>query len=159
MPTATSFPSPVMTIKNVSGHCPMEGKLAPVLLLLLLLCRSSLCNPIDGSPPGSPIPGSLQARSLEWVESHYLEWCARFSKWKTRLQNSYRVQPPLCLKKKKFRDFHDDPVDKKTPSNAGDADLIPVGEQRLLGELRSHRVASQLERSPSAAKEGPTHCD
>ena len=26
-----------------------------------------LCNPIDGSPPGSPIPGILQARTLEWV--------------------------------------------------------------------------------------------
>ena len=27
----------------------------------------SLCDPIDGSPPGSPIPGILQARTLEWV--------------------------------------------------------------------------------------------
>ena len=27
----------------------------------------TLCNPIDGSPPGSPVPGILQARSLEWV--------------------------------------------------------------------------------------------
>ena len=27
----------------------------------------TLCNPIDGSPPGSPIPGILQARRLEWV--------------------------------------------------------------------------------------------
>ena len=27
----------------------------------------TLCNPIDGSPPGSPIPGILQARTLEWV--------------------------------------------------------------------------------------------
>ena len=26
-----------------------------------------LCNPIDGSPPGSPLPGILQARTLEWV--------------------------------------------------------------------------------------------
>ena len=25
------------------------------------------CNPIDGSPPGSPVPGILQARTLEWV--------------------------------------------------------------------------------------------
>ena len=40
------------------------------ILLLLLLSRFSrvrLCNPIDGSPPGSPIPGILQARPLEWV--------------------------------------------------------------------------------------------
>ena len=27
----------------------------------------TLCNPIDGSPPGLPIPGILQARTLEWV--------------------------------------------------------------------------------------------
>ena len=28
---------------------------------------STLCDPIDGSPSGSPIPGILQARTLEWV--------------------------------------------------------------------------------------------
>ena len=27
----------------------------------------TLCNPIDGSPPGSPVPGILQARTVEWV--------------------------------------------------------------------------------------------
>ena len=27
----------------------------------------TLCDPIDGSPPGSPVPGTLQARALEWV--------------------------------------------------------------------------------------------
>ena len=40
-----------------------------LLLLLLLSCfsRVRLCNPRDGSPPGSPVPGILQARTLEWV--------------------------------------------------------------------------------------------
>ena len=33
---------------------------------LLQLC-TTLCDPIDGSPPGSPVPGILQARTLEWV--------------------------------------------------------------------------------------------
>ena len=28
----------------------------------------TLCDPLDGSPPGSPVPGILQARTLEWVE-------------------------------------------------------------------------------------------
>ena len=40
------------------------------LLLLLLLSRFSrptLCDPIDSSPPGSAVPGILQARTLEWV--------------------------------------------------------------------------------------------
>ena len=41
-----------------------------ILLLLLLLRRFSrvrLCDPTDGSPPGSSVPGILQARTLEWV--------------------------------------------------------------------------------------------
>ena len=32
----------------------------------LQLCPT-LCDPIDSSPPGSPVPGILQARTLEWV--------------------------------------------------------------------------------------------
>ena len=37
----------------------------------------TLCDPIDGSPPGSPVPGILQARALEWVAisfSNAWEW-------------------------------------------------------------------------------------
>ena len=39
---------------------------------ILLVAKSlqsclTLCDPIDGSPPGSPVPGILQARTLEWV--------------------------------------------------------------------------------------------
>ena len=46
--------------------------LNPCLLCLMLLLLSNfshvrLCDPIDGSPPGSPVPGILQARTLEWV--------------------------------------------------------------------------------------------
>ena len=33
----------------------------------LLQSRLTLCDPIDGSPPGSPVPGILQARTLAWV--------------------------------------------------------------------------------------------
>ena len=38
-----------------------------LLLLLLLQSCPTLCDPIDGSLPGSPVPGILQARTLEWV--------------------------------------------------------------------------------------------
>ena len=38
-----------------------------LLLLLSRFSRVQLCDPIDGSPPGSPVPGILQARTLEWV--------------------------------------------------------------------------------------------
>ena len=33
----------------------------------LLQLRLTLCNPMDGSPPGSSVPGILQTRILEWV--------------------------------------------------------------------------------------------
>ena len=48
----------------------MYENVSLLLLLLLLLShfsRVQLCDPIDSSPPGSPIPGILQARTLEWV--------------------------------------------------------------------------------------------
>ena len=31
----------------------------------------TLCDPIDGSPQGSPVPGILQARTLEWVAIYF----------------------------------------------------------------------------------------
>ena len=34
----------------------------------------TLCDPIDGSPPGSPVPGILQARTLEWVARSRLQF-------------------------------------------------------------------------------------
>ena len=36
----------------------------------LQLCLT-LCNPIDGSPAGSPVPGILQAKTLEWVATAF----------------------------------------------------------------------------------------
>ena len=35
----------------------------------------TLCDPIDGSPPGSPVPGILQARTLEWVAISFSDAC------------------------------------------------------------------------------------
>ena len=44
---------------------------------------SNLCNPIDGSPPGSPVPGILQARTLEWVAISFSNaW-----KWKVKVKS------------------------------------------------------------------------
>ena len=48
-------------------------------LLLLQLCLT-LCDPIDGNPPGSPVPGILQVTTLEWI-------AISFSKaWKWRVK-------------------------------------------------------------------------
>ena len=51
-------------------------KIEQKLLLLLLSCfsRVRLCDPIDGSPPGSPVTGILQARTLEWVAISFSHW-------------------------------------------------------------------------------------
>ena len=43
----------------------------------LLQSCLTLCDPIDGSPPGSPVPGILQARTLEWVAISFSKWGAR----------------------------------------------------------------------------------
>ena len=49
----------------------------------------TLCDPIDGSPPGSPVPGILQARTLEWVAISFSNaW-----KWKVKVKSLSRVRP------------------------------------------------------------------
>ena len=49
----------------------------------------TLCDPIDGSPPGSPVPGILQARTLEWVAISFSNaW-----KWKVKGKSLSRVRP------------------------------------------------------------------
>ena len=49
----------------------------------------TLCNPIDSSPPGSPIPGILQARTLEWVAISF----SNAGKWKEKIESEV---PQLC---------------------------------------------------------------
>ena len=91
-----SFPAPVR--KMQSAPLPKE-----VLHKLVWICKSeeweseyiaaaaaakslqscpTLCDPIDGSPPGSPVPGILQARTLEWVVIPFSNaW-----KWKVKMK-------------------------------------------------------------------------
>ena len=48
----------------------------------------TLCDPIDVSPPGSPVPGILQKRTLEWVAISFSNaW-----KWKVKVKSLSRVQ-------------------------------------------------------------------
>ena len=48
----------------------------------------TLCDPIDGSPPGSAVPGILQARTLEWVAISFSDaW-----KWKVKLKSLSHVR-------------------------------------------------------------------
>ena len=65
-------------------------------LLLLLLSRFSrvrLCNPIDGSPPGSSVPGILQARTLDWVAISF----SNALKWKVKSESEVAQSCPTLL--------------------------------------------------------------
>ena len=53
----------------------------------LQLCPT-LCNPIDGSPSGSTVPGILQARTLEWVAISF----SNAGKWKVKVKSLSRVR-------------------------------------------------------------------
>ena len=50
--------------------------------------RPTLCDPIDGSPPGSSVPGILQARTLEWVAISF----SSAGKWKVKVKSLSRVR-------------------------------------------------------------------
>ena len=54
---------PHLASSNLSEFCLLTAAAAASSLQSCL----TLCDPIDSSPPGSPIPGILQARTLEWV--------------------------------------------------------------------------------------------
>ena len=63
--------------------------IAVVLLLLSCFSHVRLCvTPLDGSPPGSPVPGILQARILEWVATAFSNaW-----EWKVKVKSLSRVR-------------------------------------------------------------------
>ena len=72
---------------------PMSSTFVIPLCLVYAAAKSlqsgpTLCDPIDGSPPGSPIPGILQARTLEWVTISFSNaW-----KWKVKGKLLSRVR-------------------------------------------------------------------
>ena len=53
------------------------------------LSHVRLCDPIDGSPPGSAVPGILQARTLEWFAISF----SNAGKWKVKVKSLSRVRP------------------------------------------------------------------
>ena len=70
----------VNTVKKITAAmklkdaCSLEEKLDSILKCRDIAAAAkslqscpTLCDPIDGSPPGSRVPGILQARTLEWV--------------------------------------------------------------------------------------------
>ena len=65
-PASTSGSSPFMYCWSLGWRILSITLLACAAAKLLQSCLT-LCDPIDGSPPGSPVPRILQARTLEWV--------------------------------------------------------------------------------------------
>ena len=64
------------------------------ILVYVYICAKSLqscptlCDPREGSPPGSPVPGTLQARTLRWVAISFSNaW-----KWKVKVKSLSRVR-------------------------------------------------------------------
>ena len=65
---------------------PLAGNISAAAAKSLQSCLT-LCDPIDGSPPGSPVPGILQARTVEWVAISFSNaW-----KWKVKVKSLSRV--------------------------------------------------------------------
>ena len=105
LPGATKARKPDCTFQfRTSGfqsisHCFLFSSFILNRLLLLLLShfsRLQLCDPIHGSPPGSSIPGILQARTLEWVAISFSNACMH--------AKSLQSCPSLC-----------DPMDSSPP--------------------------------------------
>ena len=78
-----SFSKDNLFLSSSSNHV-----VASAAAKLLQLCLT-LCNPINGSPPGSPFLGILQARTLEWVAI----FSSNTWKWKVKVKSFY----PLWL--------------------------------------------------------------
>ena len=61
---------------------------SPTAAAKLLRSCPTLCDPVDGSPPGSPVPGIFQARALEWVAISFSNaW-----KWKVKGKSLSRAR-------------------------------------------------------------------
>ena len=74
--------------KNCTQQKEIHTLVAAAIAAKSLQTCLILCDPIDGSRPGSPDPEILQARTLEWVATSFSnEW-----KWKVKVKSLIRVQ-------------------------------------------------------------------
>ena len=89
-------------VRSLGGKDPLEKEMAahssipaweiprrevPAAAAKSLQSCPTLCDPTDGSPPGSPVPGILQARTLEWVAISF----SKAWKWKVKVKSLSRV--------------------------------------------------------------------
>ena len=71
----------------------------------------TLCDPIDGSQPGSPVPGILQARTLEWVAISFsnawkwkvkVKWLSRVRLFTTPWTAAHQAPPPMGFSRQEY---------------------------------------------------------
>ena len=74
---------------ELKDTCSLEEKLwQPAAATKSRQSCTTLCDPRDGSPPGSPVPGILQVRTLEWVAISF----SNVRKWKWKVKSLSRVR-------------------------------------------------------------------
>ena len=73
--------------KLQGGHKESDTTATAAAAASLQSCLT-LCNPVDGSPPGSPVPGILQARTLEWAAISF----SNVWKWKVKGKSLSRAR-------------------------------------------------------------------
>ena len=83
-----SYIFPLFFTYAICVNLYMQILLAATAAKSLQSCLT-LCDPIDGNPPGSPVPGILQARTLEWGAISFSHaW-----KWKVKVKSLSHVRP------------------------------------------------------------------
>ena len=118
----------------------------------------TLCDPIDGSPPGSAIPGILQARTLEWVAISF----SNAGKWKVKVKSLSRVRlfatpwsaahqapPSMGFSRQEYwsgvpSPSPDDSTDVQKQTKLTCAAWLLRQRLTLVVEVRSRRVASEI---------------
>ena len=79
----------IVSLCYIVGPCCLSMRYIKAAAAAAKSCQScpTLCDPIDGSPPGSSVPGILQARTLEWVAISF----PNAQKWKVKVKSLSRV--------------------------------------------------------------------
>ena len=83
----TSTSASLTTLKPLTVWITTNWKILAAAAAKLLQSCPTLCDLIDGSPPGSLVPGILQARTLEWVAISFNAW-----KWKVNVKSLSHVR-------------------------------------------------------------------
>ena len=87
-------------LKTLSSAMSLTDFLPAAVAAKSLQSCPTLCDPIDGNPPGSPVPGILQARTLEWVAisfSNAWKWKVKVNFWERSVKVSNYDSGFICF--------------------------------------------------------------